>query len=110
MGCMRVPAMRLTMASSSAGPVNTLTSAAVEKSGRLTCIPLRRRPASCSSTVTEGVSRNQGGGVGDVALLPGARAAGVWLLGGDGGPPRQRGGGGGPPPPLVAGDPLRHRG
>ena len=47
MGCIRVPAMRLAMASSSVGLVKTLTSAAREKSGRLTCMPLRRRPASC---------------------------------------------------------------
>ena len=44
-GCISVPAIRLAIASSSAGPVKTFISGAPEYSGRFTCIPLRSRPA-----------------------------------------------------------------
>ena len=56
MGWKRVPATRRPMARSSVGAVKILIRGAWERSGRLTCMPLRRRPASCSSTVTAGIS------------------------------------------------------
>ena len=68
MGCIRVPAMRLAMQSSSVGLVKTLTSAAPEKSGRLTCMPLRRRPASLIVDGDGGHLLEQGSGMGKAAL------------------------------------------
>jgi hypothetical protein len=61
---MRVPATRLVMANRSVGPVKTFTIGAMEKSGRLTCMPFRKRPAACSSTVTHGISGSRVRGCG----------------------------------------------
>ena len=68
-GCIRVPATRRPMASRSTGVVNIFTSEAVEKSGRLTCIPLRIFPAVWSSTVMLGISGSSVRGCGRRASI-----------------------------------------